>query len=283
MFKKFGTGLVGLVLFVAMIVPSLAGTKEDLMRLQSDVLSLQKQILELQRTSDDNAKDIKNLLQMVHEQLAKSNATLTSIRDTMADQQTGTKRAVDEALRSLGEKLDETNNKISLLADEVKSLKIKVTEPRPGSLGGSDSVPPPSELWQTAYRDFLQGNYDLALQELQTYVTRYPDAERADEAQYYIGEALLQQNKATEAIQAFDQVINRFPRSKMIPAAYLRKGDAFLKLNQRTEAIDQFRYLTQNFPEAPEAKTAQQKLASLGVSSRPPRKTSQPPGKKRTG
>ena len=50
----------------------LAGTKEEIIRLQSDVLQLQNQIRMLQKSIDDNGSVFRSLLEQLNDQVASA-------------------------------------------------------------------------------------------------------------------------------------------------------------------------------------------------------------------
>lgn len=242
-----------------------AGTKEEIIRLQSDILDTQKRIHELQKSSDANARDIKTLLEQVNEQLAKTNSTLAAIKDGLPGQQADLKLAVDSLLketRVLSEKLEDTNSRISTLSQQVSASKIQIEE---AGKKGANPVASPSTVFNTALNDYNRGAYDLALQGFQNYLSNYKGTELAADAQYYVGECLYNLNRFDEAVVAFNQVINSYPNSSRLLAAYLKKGLALMELNRRPDAIEQFKLLVLRYPDTQEANIAKQKLELLGA------------------
>ena len=73
---------------------------------------------------------------------------------------------------------------------------------RPGRAPGRASAgatPRPSRHIQAAYLDFSKGNYPLAIAGFREFVRRFPDSPLADQAQYWVGESLFSQARASLA------------------------------------------------------------------------------------
>jgi len=128
-------------------------------------------------------------------------------------------------------------------------------------------VADPETLYQTAYSDYLRGNYDLALLGFRQYMDSFPDTDLADNASYWIGECFYRQQKFAEAIVEYDKVLERFPRSDKTASALLKKGYAQIELGQRKDGITQLERVIKNFPSSDEANLARQRLQGLGVDS----------------
>src|SRR5262249_44736324 len=121
-------------------------------------------------------------------------------------------------------------------------------------------------IFNEAYNDLVQGNTDLAIQGFTAFVTNYPKSERADDAQYYIGEAYYNDGKIPQAIAAFTRVLNDFPNDDRSASALYKRALAEKQINEKENAVNDFRMVIQRFPAANEAALAQGELEALGVS-----------------
>jgi tol-pal system protein YbgF len=124
----------------------------------------------------------------------------------------------------------------------------------------------PEELYQTAYTDFARGNYELAILGFQDYVTRFPDTDLADNAQYWIGECHYSLERYPQSVQAFQEVSVRFPEADKVPDALLKKGYALIEMNQIQEGIRELQGLISRHPRSNAARIARQRLRSMGLS-----------------
>ena len=57
----------------------------------------------------------------------------------------------------------------------------------------------PQRAYDAALSDYWGSDYDLAISGFEAYLTTFPKSERADDAQFYIGQSYYNQGKYTEA------------------------------------------------------------------------------------
>jgi len=291
-FKDRATRVRLAVAFVVValgITPVSPGTKEEIIRLQSDILRLEKQIQELQKTNVENGAVIKTLLEQLNDQVANQKVQLVTLSSATGESRADVKStvaAVLAELRNLQVKLDDTNSRIAALSQKVEDTRVRVEQVNTGtalgnagfgSLGPSGAGPSGEELYKTAYDDYILGSYDLAIQGFREYLKRFKDAEKADDAQYYIGMSLFDQRKFDEAVVGFDAVINLYPQGNKMPAARFKKGSALVQLKKPTEAIEEFQALVRDFPRSEEASLARQELDRMRPAPTGPRRRT-PPG-----
>ncbi len=260
------------LLLVLVVSPSwgLAGTKEEIVRLQSDVLQLQEQIRLLQKSTDDRGSVLKSLLEQLNDQIAKSNLAMENLSQALSGQKAEVGTAVSglrQEIQKLSVKLDDTNNRIAGLYQKVEDSQVKASSLRnlPSGNGQGSGGVEPDQVYSQAYNDYLMGNYDLAITGFQDFLTNYPNSEYADNAMHYLGVCYFEQNRYEQAIQAFDQVINLYPKGDKTPVAYFKKAAAYQALQKNNEAVDTWKKLYTLFPDSQEAKLAAQELEKLGV------------------
>ena len=138
----------------------------------------------------------------------------------------------------------------------------EVTVPAPANTVAAGN---PMEMYQTAYRDYQRGNFDLAMAGFSDFIRQNPNSDLADNAAYWIGESLFSQKKYQDAIAQFDSVVTRYPQSDKVPGALLKKGYAYIALGEKAQGIVQLQYVVHEHPSSQEASLARQKLQTLGV------------------
>jgi tol-pal system protein YbgF len=249
------------------------GTKEELVRLQTDVIALTNQIRLLEKTVTEQTEGLKGLVGQLNDQMGKSNALLGKI-STLLETQAASDRSSDQSLlkevRSLNQKLDDTGTRISQLANQVNEMKVQsqpITERRfqtsggdPGSLSVSADT-----IFNEAFNDLVQGNTDLAIQGFSSIVTNFPTSEKADDAQYYIGEAYYNSKKLPEAVAAFTKILNDYPSGDKVASSLYKRGLAEVALKEKENAVEDFKTILQRHPNSPEAGLARSQLESLGI------------------
>jgi tol-pal system protein YbgF len=275
------------VLLVLIAVPSwtYAGTKEEIVRLQSDVLQLQEQIRLLQKSTDDNGSVIRSLLEQLNDQIARNNLAMDNLALGLNAQKTDVGTAmtqVKQEIQKLSVKLDDTNNRIAGLYQRIEESQVKTASLRyvPSAEGGGGGLEP-DQVYSQAYNDYLMGNYDLAISGFQDFLTNYPSSEYADNAMHYLAVCYFQQGRFEQAAQTFDQVINLYPQGDKTPVAYFKKAAAYQALQKNNEAVEAYGSLITLFPDSQEAKLARVELDKMGVAPPTPAAPGTPAARRR--
>jgi tol-pal system protein YbgF len=266
----------------------------DVQKLQSQIAELQDQLAQVKKTTSSK-EDVQGVNQKIVQQtdtLLKSNAQLV----TKVEQ-------LDEKTNNVTGQIEQTNYRVDRIAQQltqtqhdVEQLKaaigraaaaaaaqdVAAPPPMPGAPPLQPQPPPMSEvtvaapaagesqvaIYQSAYRDYQKGSFDLAISGFREFVQKNPNSDLADNAAYWIGESLFSQKKYSESIEQFDTVVNRYAKSDKVPGALLKKAYAYLALGDKARAIVQLQYVVHEHPQAQEASLARQKLKQLGVDSK---------------
>ncbi|HEY3130002.1 MAG TPA: tol-pal system protein YbgF [Acidobacteriota bacterium] len=254
----------------------LAGTKEELIRLQSDVLQLTNQIQLLQKSVSENDAILKTLLEQLSDRVAGLKVSLDSLNQTLKqdlqNSRADSKLVTDQlaqVVQTLSAKLDDTNSRIGTLSQKLEEGKA-VTENKLNVLTGASSTGanvnvPPDQMYNSAYNDYLLGNYDLAIQAFRDYLQRFPNSELSDDAMYYIGVSYFDQKKYDQALQAFEQLIQLYPKGNKVSTAHFKKAMVLQAMQKTADAIAELQYVHTNFPDSSEANLAEQELGRMGV------------------
>jgi tol-pal system protein YbgF len=265
------------ILFTGLL-PARAGTKEEIMRLQNDVLALQEQIRTMEKSFGEQMDVLKSLVIQLNDQVGKESLMITRISSTLQGQTSGGNQAnqvLIEEMRSISTRLDDASTRISALAQQVADLKVQAS-PISSISGQSEASATGLSIdaaFSQAYNDLVQGSLDMAIQEFTTFVKTYPGSEKADDAQYYIGEAYFNQNKLPQAIAAFTKVLTDYPAGDKIPSSLFKRGKAELAQQEKQNATADFKAVIQKYPSSPEAALAQSELKNLGVGTTAPKST----------
>jgi len=262
-------------------------SSSDIQLLSSQINDVQHQVLQLEKqmSTREEVASLESSLKEQMEGVLQSEADMQVRLDSLSSQ-----------IEQLQAKLEDTNYRLAQLSQQIAStnqeLRAFRTQPRlfghndgseegspddgsgtPNGAAGqdtSDSGTPaiqadPQELYQRAYDDYLRGNYDLAVEEFDEYLSSFPNTDLADNATYWIGECYYRQGKYRQAIDQFDKVLRRYPRSDKVPGALLKKGYAYLELGEQSQAIVQLQYVIREHPSSDEANIARDRLKAIGV------------------
>lgn len=268
--KKVSLLIVMLVLAAA---PSVAGTKEELVRLQNDVLTLQNQLRLLENSFNEQIQGLKSLIAQLNDQMGVSNKLLGKMATSLEGRTVGEKsdtQAVLQEIRSLKARVDDTATTLSALALQVSEMKVQskaMSERAYQSASGDPAALSLSadSIFNEAYNDLVQGNFDLAIEGFTAFIKNFPSSEKADDAQYNIGEAYYNSRRLPQAIASFTRVIDDYPAADKVASAYFKRGKAEVALGENENAIEDFKLIVQKYPTAPEASLAKTELENLGV------------------
>ena len=245
---------------------------EDIAAIQSQLNDIQRQVLTLQQqsSSKEEVEELQSQIASQTQALIKSEADVqVALRDlsTQIDQ--------------LQANLEDTNFRLSQLSQQIAATNQELNSVRSllggsglGGVTGGGATPGPSEaadpqaLYQSAYNDYLRGNYDLAIRGFGEYLRSFPDTEQSDNAAYWIGECYFSQGRYRQAIGEFDKMLSRYPRSDKLASALLKKGYAYLELNQREQGVLQLQHVLRQYPGTDEANLARQRLRESGLDDR---------------
>ena len=256
--------------FLATVCPSYAGTKEEILRLQSDVLAMQNQIRMLEKAFNDHTEGLKTLITQLNDQTAKSNSLLGKIATSLEGQASSGKsneQMMFQEIRNMSAKLDDMATRVSALAQKLADLKVQAQPITPGALPGTSGESPLSAdaIYNEAYNDLVQGNFDLAIEGFNAFVKNFPASAKADDALYNIGEAYYNLKRLPQAVASFTRVINDYPDGDKVASSLFKRGKAELAMEERDNAIADFKAVVQKYKDAPEAGLARAELESLGI------------------
>lgn len=133
------------------------------------------------------------------------------------------------------------------------------------------TVPDPQTLYRSAYADYTQGQYQLAVQGFQQYLQNYGNTDLASNAQFYIGDSYYAQKDYKTAIKEYNKCITQYPKGNKAAAARLKKAYALLNMGQRTAGERELTLLLRMNPNSHEADLAQERLRHLHAEARPRR------------
>lgn len=268
-----GIGIWGLVATPSAFLP---GKREiqAIEKLTQEVTVLQRDIRDLQEMMSRNSGELTALVNQTNDTIALTNQAIQDIRRIVRDTHTrvaGALGSLNSRLLAQETTLNTLNNRLAEITDQLRAVNEELAALKERSLMSIDPTDP-IQVFGAAYGDFLRGNYQLAIDQFRQFLLKFPHSERADDAQYWIGESLFRQGLYEDAIAEFDHLLETYPQGDRVPAAKLKKGLALLALEKADQAVEELRQLIEGFPDSPAALAAKQKLEELGVPLEKPKK-----------
>ena len=251
---------------------------------QSQIINeIQQQIITLRKEFNLRMEKMEGDHQTIAENIQSKFTTLLNEQQTLNTSQP----KLTEKVQNLQSVLNRYNNQIDLLEQTLNAMETTMSKSldtieaqivavkRQGGVrrpSVASTVPPeqskpesepdfaPGQLFRTAYRFYIDGEYDIAIAGFYKFLEDYPNAQLAGAAQYWIAEALAKMEEYEVAIQEYNQLIKAYPTDDKIPDAHYGIGVALAKLGRIDEAKSQLRYVIDHFAGTVASQKAQNRL-----------------------
>ena len=252
------------------------GADREHQQIMADIRMLQEQATRLQLAMASVDEALRRIA-------SKMDDRAEATRRAFADQQLAVKTMAD-GVRILRERFDDTNVRISSLSQEIEALRVAIppsppayarlaTDPETGlPIDADPAAPPPSpaapgvspqRMYDTAWADYTNGQWSLAIQGFEAYIKTFPRSELADDAQFYIGQTHYADGSFRDAVDALEQVLLNYPDGDVVPDASYKRGLALDRLGETDRARQAFELVVKNYPDSTMATLAQQALDRL--------------------
>ncbi len=273
------TAVVLFAAFAVTAAPAWAGPNKEYLQLLAEIRMLQEQNQQLQQLFGTLQDALKAVSTKLDDQAAAS-------RKAMADQ-TLAMNNIGDTVRVLREKADDTNVRISTVAQEIQALRQSIAsmqaptvavpvqpgttppgEPGPGTVAAPPPAVPagvsPQRMFETSYDDFTAGRWDSAIRGFELFIQTFPRLPQAAQAQFNIGASYYNQGKWNEARDAFLAVTTNYPQDADTNAqAFFKLGQTYEQLKQIDAAKKAYETVVQKYPTNFQATQASQALQRL--------------------
>jgi len=254
--------------------PAAAANKEH-QQLMADLRILQEQSQLLQNMVSTLADALKAVNARLDQQVEADRRTAADAKlliDTLTKDLSIVREKVDDnnvRVGSLSQEIDALRQLVQqALARQSTSIEAPVPTTAPTTTPTTGAAPPPASAtgasptrtYDQAYSDYTAGLYDLAIDGFEAFLRDFSTATQAPNAQFYIGQAYLNDGKYDKAVEAFDKVIRLYATSSRVPDAYYSKGVALRSLKQVDQARASWETVAKNYPDSPAASLAKQAL-----------------------
>lgn len=126
-----------------------------------------------------------------------------------------------------------------------------------------EQKPKELELYDLSLTFFRQEKFEQSSDGFRRFLSEFPKSDRADNAQFWIGECLMALKQYEQGILAYQKVIKNYPKGNKVPNAMLRQAVAFLEIKDKTSATLLLKKVAKQYPKSNEAKIATAKLKTI--------------------
>jgi tol-pal system protein YbgF len=286
------------VLLVGLVQPARAANREH-QQLMADIRMLQEQSQQLQLVLVSLADTLKTLNTKLDDQSSTSRKQFAD-QKLLIDNVSSDLRVVRERLDENNTRVGTIGQELNSLREAVNSLPSQLspaTQPAmvpgpsgtmvpasqtvtgaPGPQTGTTTAAPPTpaavpagpagglspqRMFDTAQADYAAGQWPLAISGFEQFIRSFPTNDKADDAQFYIGESYQLDGKFKEAVGAYEKVIADYPTGDRVPQALYKRGVALSLLGENDRARESFQQVIRNYPQSEVAVLAKQVLDGL--------------------
>jgi TolA-binding protein len=233
-----------------MMLPALAavltigcGSEDQLRRVEQEVGDLKLEVFKLRQTVEEGNKRAQADQQAAAEARVQDRRFQADLQESL--------RQVQDTTRVLNNRLNEP----------LKRGKVAATEPQPPTAAVAEDV----RAFNAAVLDYNRGNYPLAAEGLDLFLTTYPQSAKRPDALFFLGLCHYNLRAYDKAQPAFERIIKDHAASPQFLPAKLKRAQCLLKQGLKPAAVKAFRELVDGFSGSAEARTAQQELSDLGL------------------
>ncbi|MCF6178034.1 MAG: tetratricopeptide repeat protein [Geopsychrobacter sp.] len=127
----------------------------------------------------------------------------------------------------------------------------------PASAAETTEISAASQLYLEAFAAIATGQMPKAQSDFQAFIERFPKHKYVGNANFWLAEALLAQQKNQRAINVLRAIINNPQQQNKAPAAMARLISYYRANNTVDKAVDMLQTLSNKYPESPEFKRLQ--------------------------
>lgn len=243
-----------LILALPLIVAGCMATKSDVTVLQQDIM-----LVRAEAAQSDSARrmEIQRVMRSMQSLTDSVSAVANRLTRLRADVQ-GRFTAIEDDTRRLQELAGQSQSRMQELRAAVESKT-----PQPATPGAAAAVPGPNQLYQLGRDQLLRGSTAAARTAFEDLLARYPEADVAADAQFYVGETHAAEGNAEEADRAYARVASEYPRSPRAATATYKRAVAAEGARRTREARQLYNEVIRRFPRSDEAALARDRLRDL--------------------
>ena len=226
--------------------------------------SLDARLNQLERQVQNQAK------QNLPSRMEQLQADLQKIRGEMEEQNHELQKLLKQQ-RAFYEDLDRrimalqqnTNSSVNPIQSQSSTPSLPVT--KTAMMQSDNNQKSVQEVYQDAFNQVRNKNYDQALNDFQSFVDNYPADPLVANAHYWSGEIFSLKGQRQRARSEFELVINQFPNSSKVPDASLKLAILEAGEGKSQVAKQGFEKVIQDYPGTAAARLAEIRLKRLNI------------------
>ncbi len=162
-----------------------------------------------------------------------------------------------QSQRALTELRDRIETQRTMLQTPVTSADSSTTDRDDRDTDG------PENVFDATVRLFNRGSNNTARRGFEQFLQAYPNHELAGDANYYLSDILVQEERLEEAISGFMRIPELYPASPRVPDALYRAGILHVELDDVDEGRTLLQRVVNSYPDSNAASLAEERIRDL--------------------
>lgn len=241
-------------------------TKHEGETLRRDVKNLKTTVDAQQASLGDKLKQLDESVEKATKLLSRNSADIGTEVEKMADE-VATLKAQNESLRQELEAVrqevlkqrEQYEQRLGTYAERMEAVEKWVAARQEAVAAAGDK----EKIWSDAQKRMSESKWADARNGLRSFVQKFPQDARADDAQFMIGKTFQEEKDYEKAIAEYQRVIDSYPNGDMVDDAFLQAGLAALDMKWCVDAGAYLGELVRRYPSSPLVKQAKDKLAHI--------------------
>ena len=119
------------------------------------------------------------------------------------------------------------------------------------------------KAYKRAFSLLRKNRFNLAISEFRSFLSRYPNGNYSDTAQYWLAEAHFASRKYRAAVKEFTKVVQNYPNSPKVAASRVKIGFSYYKLRNYAKARKVLQAVVRDYPGSSSASLARSRLRTM--------------------
>ncbi len=206
-------------------------------------------------------QELESVLERATRVVTRASADTGAQVETMREQLATQEGAIAEVRNELSRLQREFQEQQADYENRMKKLARRAGIDMPVEEGEIPAAP--AEHLQAARTAYEARDFSRARALYRAFVTRYPRDDHADDAQYFVGQSYLLEDRPATALGELRRVLSEYASGDAVPRTLLAMGDAFYRLHACTESRASYDAIIRGHSRAPEATDARTKLRDV--------------------
>lgn len=224
--------------------------------------NLQREVETLRGETEEQIHQVKNIKQRQRDLYLDIDGRLRQL-ETGGGQSPNDYSATQEESFSDGAS-EQFSEAATLVGDTSAQAATEGQSPAEAAKSASSEAPLSSrDSYRLAFDTLKAGKYEEAVSQFRLFVEKFPKSSFADNAQYWIGEAMYALHRFDDALVEFNKIIQLYPKSAKIADAMLKMGYSHYEKADYPAARETLEKLRKDYAKSSAASLAEKRLEAM--------------------